>query len=163
MLRAGISAMVEDANTPQSFKVGQAFEDYVREFLFINNYYTLLELTHNYNTNQRDYVESSLKPDFTFRDHWSNKEFYVEAKFRTALYDDKFVWCNQQQLDRYNFYNRQKPVFLILGYGKNPQYPEFLSLIPISKAKYAGLYPSFAEQFEIEPDKPITSKMLWNR
>lgn len=163
ILRAGISAMIEDATTPESFKTGEAFEKYVREFIFIDNYYTLTELTHNYQTNRKDYVEASLKPDFTFRDHWTNHEFYVEAKFRTDLYNDKVVWCNQQQLDRYNYYNSFKPVFVIIGLGDDPKYPEILSLIPLSKAKYTGLYPSVVERFAIEPDKPITSKILWNR
>jgi len=157
ILRSGITAMVDDAKTRESFKLGERFENYVRKYLFIDSYYTLVERTHNYSTNQKDYVEASLKPDFTFRDRRTNKEFYVEAKVRSSTLDNKIVWCNQKQLDRYN---KQKPVFLILDFGEENQ---FLSLIPLSKAKYTGLFPSYAKQFEIEYDKPITSKILWNR
>ncbi len=158
----GIQAMINEATTPESFKKGERFEQYVREYLFIQNYYDLLERTHNYNTN-KDYVHSSLQPDFTFRDRWTNKEFYVEAKFRTSLYNHKIVWCTQQQLERYFEYNREKPVFIMLGVGNNPKYPEFLSLIPLAKAKYTELFPSYAEKFAINLDEPVTSKILWAR
>jgi len=161
ILSKGIQAMIEEVNTPASFKVGEAFEHYVREFIFIDRYYTLIEKTHDYHTNSYDYVESSLKPDFKFRDNWTGREFYVEAKFRTGLYKDKLVWCNQKQLDRYQYYHQQCPVFVIIGLGNDPQYPEALTLIPLAKAKYTGLHISVAEKFEIEPDKAITSKGLW--
>ena len=162
ILSKGLKAMIDEATTPESFKMGQKFEDYVREFLFVDNYYDILERTHNYNTN-KDYVQSSLKPDFKFRDKWTKKEFYVEAKFRTGLYNNKIVWCNDKQLARYLDCNKEKPVFLILGMGDNPKYPEFLSLIPLTQAKYTGLFPSHAEKFEIEVDKPVSSKALWTR
>ena len=119
-LSKGVQAVIDDVTTPQSFKMGEQFENYVREFLFVDNYYDILERTHNYKTNQ-DYVQSSLKPDFKFRDKWSKKEFYVEAKFRTGLYNNKIVWCNDKQLSRYLDYNKEKPVFLMLDMGDNPR------------------------------------------
>jgi len=162
ILSKGIKAMIDEATTPESFKMGQKFEDYVREYLFIDRYYDILERTHDYNTN-KDYVESSMKPDFKFRDRMTKKEFYVEAKFRTSEYQGKIMWCNEKQLARYLQYHKEKPVFLILGMGEDPKFPEFLSLIHLSQAKYTGLFPSHAEKFEIEVDKPVSSKILWNR
>jgi len=158
----GLSAMFEEATTPESFKKGEEFENYVRENLFVGNYYDLLERTHDYETN-KDYVESSLKPDFKFRDRWTKKEFYVEAKFRTSVYKDKIIWCNENQLKRYIKYNKEKPVFLILGMGDDPEDPDFLALIPLSQAKYTGLFPSHAKKFKISLDKPVSSRTLWNR
>lgn len=160
ILSKGLKAMIDEATTPESFKIGEKFESYVRECLFIDRYYDILERTHDYRMN-KDYVQSSLKPDFKFRDKWTKKEFYVEAKFRTGLFNNKIVWCNDNQLKRYSEYNRTVPVFLILGMGENPAYPEFLSLIPLAQAKYTGLFPSHAEKFEIEIDKPVSSKILW--
>ncbi len=162
ILGKGIKAMIDEATTPESFKMGQKFEDYVREHLFIDKYYDLLEKTHDYNTN-KDYVQSSMKPDFKFRDRLTKKEFYVEAKFRTGLYNNKIVWCNDKQLLRYSEYNREKPVFIIIGMGDEPKHPEFLSLIPLSQAKYTGLFPSHAEKFEIDVKKAVPSKTLWAR
>lgn len=162
ILGKGLQAMIDEATTPESFKMGEKFENYVRQTLFVDSYYDILERTHDYKTN-KDYVESSLKPDFTFRDKWTKKEFYVEAKFRTGVYNNKIVWCNDKQLKRYLEYNRKQPVFLILGMGDKPDYPEFLSLIPLTQAQYTGLFPSHAEKFEIALDKPISSKTLWGR
>lgn len=163
ILSKGIQAMVDEATTPESFKIGQKFEDYVREYIFAEKYYDLVERTHNYNSNNKDFVESSVRPDFKFRDKWTKNEFYVEAKFRTGLYNGKITWCKDYQLKRYQEIHKSVPVFILIGMGENPKYPEFLSLIPMHEAKYVGLFPSVAEKFEIELDKTITSKVLWGR
>lgn len=89
--------------------------------------------------------------------------FYLEAKFRTGIQNGKIIWCNDNQMQRYRQYNKEKPVFLILGLGEDPTYPEFLALIPLIHAKYTGLFPNYAEQFEIKVDKPVSSKILWDR
>lgn len=160
MLAKGVQAMIDDANTPESFKIGEKFEGYVREFLFLSRHYDLLERTHNYTTN-KDYVISSLNPDFKFRDRDTKREFYVEAKFRSALYNGKIVWCNESQLKRYSDINKNTPVFLILGFGEDPGYPDGVYLLPLSQAKCTGLFPSHVEKFQILPDQLITSKTLW--
>jgi hypothetical protein len=162
ILSKGLQAMIDEATTPESFKMGEKFENYVRDHLFIDDYYALVERTHNYTTN-RDYVESSLKPDFTFRDKKTKREFYVEAKFRTGTYNGKINWCKDWQLRRYVEYSKDKPFFLILGMGESPKLPDFLSLIPLAQAKYTGLFPSHAEKFEIDLDKGVSSKVLWTR
>lgn len=163
ILGKGVKAMIDEALTPESFKMGQNFENYVRDQLFVPKFYDLMERTHDYNANSRDYVQSSKKPDFKFRDKVTKNEFYVEAKFRTGDYHGKIEWCNYNQLIRYKEYHKEKPVFIILGIGGNAKCPEFLSLISLSQAKYTGLFLSVVEKFEIEPDKPVASKILWNR
>ena len=163
ILQKGVQAMINEANTPERFKVGRAFEEYTREFLFVDNYYKLVERTHDYSTNRKDFVESTMKPDFTFRDNWTKKEFYLEAKFRSGLYKDKIMWCTDAQMARYKEYAKERPLFVLLGFGADPKYPEFLSLIPLAEAKYTGIFPSYAEKFAIVLDKAVTSKTLWNR
>ena len=158
---AGVVA--DEITTPQAAKDGQAFEDYVRKYLFVKQYYDLLEMTHDYHTNHKDYVESSLKPDFMFRDKYTEREFYIEVKYRANLYNGKLVWCNDEQLNRYQYINKYVPVYLILGDGGKPHWPDSLSQIPLSKAKYTGLFPWFADKFAIEPERPVTSYALWNR
>jgi hypothetical protein len=54
ILNKGVIAMIEEAFIPKSFKKGETFEDYVRKFLFIKQYYDLLEQTHRYNINHKD-------------------------------------------------------------------------------------------------------------
>jgi hypothetical protein len=92
ILGKGIQAMIDEAMTPESFKIGEQFEEYVREAIFTNTNYDLVERTHNYKSNSRDYVESSLKPDFKFRDRKTKREFYVEAKFITHSYPSGQVY-----------------------------------------------------------------------
>jgi hypothetical protein len=158
-----IDTIIDEVNTPESFKVGETFEDYVRKFIFPERDYTLLDRTHNYASNSKDYIESSLKPDFKFRDKYSQKEFYVEAKFRSNINNEKVVWCTQRQLIRYQECNKETPVFIILGIGGEPDYPRFISLLPLSAARYCGLYTSVIDKFDIEPGKTVSSRMLWRR
>jgi hypothetical protein len=161
ILGKGLQAMLDEALTPESFKVGAQFENYVRQYIFTEKEYQLIERTHDYNANSKDYVQSSMKPDFTFRDKVTKKEFYVEAKFRSGSYNGKIMWCNDGQLKRYKEYNKEKPVFLLLGMGDDAKNPEFLALIPLEKAKYTGLFPNYVEQFEIDCRKAISSKFIW--
>ena len=154
--------MVDEATTPESFKKGEKFEHYVREQLFISNYYDLVTKTHSYNDNKGDYIESSKHPDFLFRDKWAKKEFYVEVKYRSGFYNDKVEWCkNFDQLKRYQAINRTKPVFLTLGLSGEPSRPEYVFLIPMNDLKYTGLFKSFLKNYEIPRNKPIPSKHLW--
>ncbi len=159
----GLQAIVDDLQTPESHKLGQCFEAYVRRHLFIASYYDLVEKTHDYNTNKKDFVESSLQPDFTFRDRWAKKTFYLEVKFRTGLNQGKICWCSERQLQRYREYNKKQSVFILIGQGSEPSSPEYVALLPLSKAKYAGLFPSVVESFNIEVNKPVSSKILWGR
>jgi len=163
-LSKAIRTFVDDRNTPESFKVGEKFENYVRKELFTDELYKLVERTHDYSTNSKDFVEASVKPDFKFYDKAAKREFHVEAKFRSGnLYQGKLEWCKPFQLRRYQEYNKQLPVFLILGIGGRPDSPAALSLIPLSEAKYAALFPKFVEQFNIPLNKAVSSKNLWNR
>jgi hypothetical protein len=157
----GLQAMIEEASIPESFKVGQKFENYVRETIFIDRYYDLMERTHQYLTNKKDFVESTLKPDFTFRDRLTKQVFYVEVKFRTRLYNGKISVCNEYQLPRYQYYDLEHPTFLLLGMGEKPEKPHFLSLIPIGKVQYPDLFPSFVRKFEVKVDEALPSKILW--
>lgn len=162
-LSKGFNAAVKDLTTPESFKLGEKFEDYARKEIFIGEYYELIKRTADFNTNKRDYEIASLDPDFTFRDRLTKKTFFVECKFRSDFYKNKVEWTNPKQLERYRNCNRQFPVFVLIGLGTHPSYPEALTLIPLSEAKYTGLYASVLDKFEIDLDRPLPSKLLWNR
>ncbi len=72
--------MIDEAVTPGSFRTGRESENYVRRNLFPEKKYTCVERVPDFD--RHDFVESSLKPDFRFREKSSGREFYVEAKFR---------------------------------------------------------------------------------
>ena len=68
--------------TPRSYRVGEKFEELVREIFFPKYYYTLVHKSPNYKQNKDDYVESSWLPDYKLRCTDTDKEFWVECKYR---------------------------------------------------------------------------------
>jgi hypothetical protein len=51
--------------------------------------------THDFHENNKDYIESSLYPDYLFREKKSNIEFFVEAKYRENLFQGKVFWSKE--------------------------------------------------------------------
>ena len=149
--------------TPKSFSTGETFEAYVQKVLFVEAYYELLHRTRDYPTNHKRFVKSSLYPDFKFRDRCTKKEFYVEVKFRARDYNGKIEGCNPDQLRRHQEIHKKIPVFIALGIGGKPNHPEYILLLPLNEARYTGLYISLVHKFQIAPDKPVLSRILWNR
>jgi hypothetical protein len=100
-------------------------------------------------------------PDYLFRDKRTKKDFYLEVKFRANLFNGKIEWCKDYQLRRYQQYNKKTPVFIIIGHGGSSKMPESVYLMPLELAKYTSLFPNYAKEFSIDPDKPVSSKYLW--
>ncbi len=155
--------LAEDLNTPESFKKGEAFEEFVRKQLFTDDRYKLLHKTQGYSQNSRDYVEDSQQPDFTFQCLDTKRNFYVEAKYRNAVNEKGLLqYANPGQYERHKRLNSEQPVFICLGvYGK-PNSPDFVFLIPITRIKSVYLSEDFLEEFEIPTKSPIGSKKLWS-
>ncbi len=141
-------AALNEALKPESFYKGEEFENYVRKYIFPRDRYELLHRTHSYSDNKKDYIESSLYPDFLFRCKKTGRKFYVEAKYRSYFYPDYIQWAKPKQFDRYKKINEKTPVILSLGLGGSPKDPELIFIIPVSKIKYTKLYPSFLEKYE---------------
>ena len=117
---------------PESFEKGEKFEKYLREKIFTKEKYIMVDRTHNYEINKNDYVESTLKPDFKFRNLSSKKVFYVEAKYRSNLYDDGIKWSNPEQILRYLKYSKEMPLFVAIGFGGKPDLPDNIFLINLT-------------------------------
>ena len=135
--------------------VGKRFEKFVLE-KFDERYFSVVEQTHSFKTNNERFVESSLNPDYIFRYIPTNEEFAVECKYRSGL-DNKGMlnWSNPQQLERYkNFANKRKmPVYIVIGFKGDDEAPEDMFLIPLEAAKYSSLYPSVFNQYSRNPKK----------
>lgn len=160
----GITAFTNEVNKPSSFVKGEEFEEYVRKYIFPKSDYDLVHRTHDYNSNNGDYVESSLKPDFKFRDKKTRKEFYVEVKWRKGVYNskNKIEWCNEKQLRRYKVIDKsENKVFIALGFGDKASIPLEIVLFPISGCNYNALYDSFLNKYSFYIDKPVFSSHLW--
>jgi hypothetical protein len=139
---------------PEPFEKGKAFENYVRKYIFPKEQYVLLRKTHCYEENKNDYVEDSKLPDYTFRCKETNREFHVEVKFRSSLYDGKVQWCSEEQLTRYKGVAIEKATFLALGYGGTPYDPYNIYIIPLDNIHYTGLFPSFIDKYKVLVFKP---------
>ena len=147
-------------NDSRSFKKGKQFEIYAEKFFPIPMY-DLIHVTADYKTNHKRFVESSLKPDFLFRDRLTRKIFYVECKFRSSLYEGKVQCCkNTQQLARYRLYHQRIPVYLFIGLGGRPARPRYLFLVPINQLKQTGLAPSAINIFQISRKPPVHLELL---
>ena len=78
-----LKAAWAEMNKPETYVTGDQFEQYVRKYLFTREGYYLVHQTHDYRTNRDDFVEASKEPDFKFRSRRSDREFLVEAKYRS--------------------------------------------------------------------------------
>lgn len=146
---------------PESFRKGDDFEDYVREWIFPQEDYDIIHKTHDYSTNSGDYIEDTLEPDFLLRDRSNKKEFYVEAKFRSDYWKGAIEWSYPKQLIRYKAIDKKRPLFIALGVGGEPDSPDEIFVFPVRTTKYPKLFESVLEKFEVEPDEAMLSKYLW--
>jgi hypothetical protein len=140
-----------------SFKKGGKFEHYTAS-LFPPSHYELLHRTPEF---REEFSEECLLPDFKFKDKKTGFEFYVEAKYRKAIYGDKLEWCDREQLYRYKEYDKEAPVFIMIGLEGNPADPEYVFLIPLQAAPFTGFFESVLDQHLRETDGRVKSKELW--
>lgn len=147
--------------TPESFKKGQQFEEFVEQRIFTEDRYELITRTNSYEQNVNRYAEDTLKPDFKFRCKETGQEFWVEAKYRSELFYDKLEALNHSQRDRFFALEREEgiPVFVIIGYWGTAQKPNALSLVPLKEYKYIQIFRSFLRQYNI-PVQPINNEAL---
>ncbi len=150
----------DEISTPEGFKKGEAFEDYVRKHLFTKDKFITLQRTHDYAINKNDYIENSKEPDFKFRAIRTGKEFFVEAKYRSTYYEDKVDWCKPFQLKRYKEIDKKLPVYITLGLGGEPDSPDQVFLIPVKDIEYSKLFRSFLKNYKVPNDEPIDHERL---
>jgi len=135
--------------------VGKRFEELVIR-LFDSRYFSIVEQTHSWKTNQDRYVESSMNPDYVLRYLPTKEEFAIECKYRSKL--DKrgmLNWSNPNQLKRYQEFAKKRniPVYIAIGLDGYDDEPKDLFLIPLEEAKYPALYPSVFQQYSRNPKK----------
>lgn len=144
----GLVLFFKELFKPISFLKGDDFESCLRMKVFKPADYDLVMKTHDFHENKKDYVESSLYPDYLFRDKKANEEFWVEAKYRARLYKGKIEWCSKYQLIRYKKLGKENNVIIAIGFGGRPKNPDTIYLIPLNKIKYTGLYPNKLTEYE---------------
>lgn len=144
--------------TPESFRKGQQFEQFVEQNIFTEARYELITRTNTYEQNAVRYAEDTLKPDFKFRCKETGQEFWVEAKYRSELYDDQLEALSYPQRDRFYVLEKEEglPVFVIIGYWGSASKPYALSLIPLRNYEFISIYRSFLRRYDL-PLKPVSN------
>lgn len=150
--RIGISirSIYQAFAKPSSFLKGDDFESCVRKYVYQDSQYKLINKTHDFFSNKKDFVEASIYPDFLFQNRTTNEEFWVEAKYRESLQDNKIEWCKYYQLARYREIQESegRKVFIVIGFGGRAKNPEKIYLIPLDDIKYTGLFPGSITKYQ---------------
>jgi len=160
VLTRAFKAAWAEMTKPATHVAGDEFEQYVRKYLFPKEGYDLVHQTHDYEANKNDFVETSKEPDFRFRSRRSGREFLVEAKYRSRLYQGAVEWCKLYQLKRYKTIGRAMSVFVAIGLGGLPESPEHVYIVPVKYIKYTRLFPSFLKNYEVLADRCVNADRL---
>ncbi|ABO34838.1 hypothetical protein MmarC5_0524 [Methanococcus maripaludis C5] len=141
---------------------GKNFESYVMDNFFPKENFDLLHVTPDAETNEKRYVESSRKPDLQFRDKKTGKIFYVECKYRSRLFNEKYVWAkNTEQAERYRNieYLEEIPVYIAMGLMGTSDNPKKVFLMPLCNMENVAIFLSVLKDYEIKEAKDV-SKIL---
>ena len=142
--------MHEQAEIPLGFKKGEAFQQYAKKVLFPDPPYILFAETPSYQQTTERRNLGALNPDFQFRCISNNIIFWVEAKWRQRLYENKFkVWENGKG-KQYHAVNNDYPLLILAGLGGSPSAPESVYLIPFRDMDYPSYYFNAMQKYQIE-------------
>lgn len=142
---------MENNYNSTSHKKGKAFENFVESILFPSTHYEFLHKTQDIGQNSERFVRSSLMPDFQFKCRTTGKVFYVEAKFRSKTFKDKYDVLSEQQYNSFpNLNNLSSPIYIAFGYGGTAESPDYLSLIPLEVVESKALSPEKIAEFDIK-------------
>jgi len=160
VLTRALKAAWAEMNKPATHVAGDEFQQYVRKHLFPKEGYDLVHQTHDYEANKNDFVETSNEPDFRFRSRRSGREFLVEAKYRSRLYQGVVEWCKPYQLNRYKAIDKAISVFVAIGLGGHPKSPEHVYIVPVRHIRYRRLFPSFLRHYEVPADQCVNTDRI---
>jgi len=145
-----------------SFIKGEKFEKFIENNIFTSEDYDLIHRSNSFEQNRDRFAEETLRPDFKFRCKKTNKEFYIEAKYRSKYNNSKKVEImslNQFKRFKQIQEDEKTPIYLVIGMGGKPEDPNSLSIIPIEKIEYLSLYESFLKKFRIKKTKINSEKL----
>lgn len=146
-LNSAFSSFYQNITKHESIIKGDEFENFVREKIYTPDKYTLLHKTHSFSKG-KEFVESSLYPDFLFKDKNTGEEFYVEAKYRSYLVNGKIEWCRKDQFDRYRKIAKDKKTLIAIGFKGRPAFPQKIYIVNINDINYPDLYPNTIKDYE---------------
>ena len=123
---------MKDRDSAQYIK-GREFESYVAGMFPIRDFEIL----------QRADTEGSKIPDLYIKDLKKREKFWVEAKWRARLYNEKYKICDANRLDSYKTFQasvKPETVFMVLGLGGEPSDPNEVFCLPVSEVEYPEMF-----------------------
>jgi len=126
-----------------NFFKGHYFEAFVSS-LFPSSEFDVIHATTTRSDLNGRMIGEAKDPDFRFHHKSSGHYFWVECKFRTTLYDGKIKWAEKWQMERYQEFqklHRPEKVYVVIGFGGDPNNPDSLYSIPLNKIQYTRLFP----------------------
>jgi hypothetical protein len=146
---------------------GDEFEKFIIRS-FNQDYFTAIHWTGDKGVDGI-YARSNQNPDLIMEFSLNQRayRFAVECKWRSQLSaDNEIQICRSDQLDRYKRYGvmNKMEVFLALGIGGKPEYPEKLFIIPLKYASHPVVKSYFLEKYRKDPGSlfyyDISSRLL---
>lgn len=133
---------------------GDEFEKFIRRS-FNSEYFETIHWTSDKGVDGI-YARSNQNPDLVMQLNLKdvNFRFAVECKWRGKLPGNNEVeLCRSDQLDRYKTYGKknQMEVFIALGVGGKPEYPEQLYIVPLRYVSHPVVKVNFLEKYWKEP------------
>ena len=109
--------------------------------------------------------ESNHYPDLVFRQHFDDQiaDFAIECKWRSDFdYKDSVHWAEKAQLENYKQFslNHHIPVFLALGIGGDPSFPQEVYIIPLDLIGSTTLTKNGIAQYR-RPDPHLPMRFYW--
>ncbi|WP_321430093.1 hypothetical protein [uncultured Methanolobus sp.] len=133
---------------------GDQFEHFI-EKLFDEEEFEIISKTEDLMRIKKGFHEEDMKPDFLIRNIATGHNFYVECKYRSDLFENKYKWSSYKQMCRYMRYAllNRIPCFIVLGLDGAAFNPKKIYCIPIQNIKYPELYPSQFEGYYHDPNE----------
>lgn len=139
---------------PISHFKGDLFETFVLDVLYPQSSFDLIYRTSDYRQNSHRFAESSLLPDFKFRDILSGREFWIEAKYRSDFdHNGNLYICRPDQLHRYRTLTDGLPVFIVVGFSGTPSNPDYVFQFPLDNFNYSVVFQSILPRYEVYSKK----------
>ena len=137
---------------------GHAFEEFIAIKINQNKGYVLKEWRGDKYADGT-YAESNLYPDLEFEvtKGTSSHRFAIECKWRNNFYDGKLELFKESQLTNYWRFSAEKniPVFVAIGVGRDGPNPKELFVIPLSKVKKTWLFRSELQDYRLNVSEAI--------
>jgi hypothetical protein len=139
-LRKSYELVLLEFKKPAFFIDKEAFEQYVKDDVFLNSHYELMYQSPPFQPgagkpkNRIDFFSSGIMPDFVIRERLSGYVFAIEAKYRKMRNESIPSVLSTKELSGYRRFSEYHKVntFLLLGTNGSPRCPANMFMIPLS-------------------------------